>query len=344
MKLIDQNLVQHQAGLTATEPDRILGGMILDFVGIFERLEAALAFDSEDVSGVVEDIDLLRQLFERLIGEGKDQYLSIGAGLHADKYAEAILEHFRSSEQRETFYRFYREVEEVYEILSPDPFLRPHIDAFADLTAVYRLLRVSYEPHVDIDRSFLRKTADLVRQHTESGRIIDPDEIYKIDEGVLDLLADEDVPDTVKVFNLLKVLDQEVRKRASQAPYLRPIGERAEEIARLFHERQMDALVALDELLKLKGEAEAADEARQETNLTVDGFSVYWVLQHRMGVANPEQIANAADVFFTEHPHWKTVDSEERDVRTGLYKALLEAEVDNVVEVVGGLLTMLKAT
>ena len=79
---------------------------------------------------------------------------------------------------------------------------------------------------------------------------------------------------TMKVFNLLKVLDQEVRKRAREAPYLRSIGDRAEEVARMFHERQMDALEALEELLKLRDEAAEADEARQETNLSVDGFSV----------------------------------------------------------------------
>lgn len=326
------------------EGRRKTAGMILDFVGIFEKLEAALAFDSEDVRGVIEDIDLLRQLFERLIEEAEQKYLTIGQGLHADKYAEALLDHFRSQERRETFYRFYREVEEVYEILSPDPFLRPHLDTFADLTAIYRLLRVSYEPHLDIDRSFLRKTADLVRQHTESGRIADPDQIYKIDKDLLDLLADGEVPDTVKVFNLLKVLDQEVRNRAREAPYLRPIGERAEEIARLFHERQLDTQQALDESLKLREEAEEADKARRDTKLSVDGFSVYWVLQHRTEVPNADGIAATAETLFSEHPHWKSVDRQEREVRTGLYKVLLEAKVDNITEVVGGLITMLKTT
>lgn len=53
-----------------------------------------------------------------------------------------------------------------------------------------------------------------------------------------------------------------------------------------------------------------ADEARQETNLSIDGFSVYWVLSHRMKVESPQPVAEAADAAFTEHPHWKTVDSE----------------------------------
>ena len=161
---------------------------------------------------------------------------------------------------------------------------------------------------------------------------------------MLALLADDDVPDTVKVFNLLKVLDQEVRKRSREAPYLRPIGERAEEVARMFHERQMDTQEALQELLKLRGEAMEADEARKDSNLSVDGFSVFWVLQHRIGISGPEPIAEASDAVFAAHPHWKTVGREEREVRKGFYKVFLDAKIDNVVEVVGGLLNMLKST
>ena len=38
-------------------------GLVVDFVGIFEKLEKALAFDSDVVSGVIEDLDLLFKKF-----------------------------------------------------------------------------------------------------------------------------------------------------------------------------------------------------------------------------------------------------------------------------------------
>src|SRR5690606_36519224 len=40
------------------EGRRKRAGFILDFVGIFENLEKALAFDSEDVQSVVEGVDV----------------------------------------------------------------------------------------------------------------------------------------------------------------------------------------------------------------------------------------------------------------------------------------------
>ena len=37
-------------------------GFVLDFVGIFDKLEKALAFDSDEVNAIVKDIGLLKQL------------------------------------------------------------------------------------------------------------------------------------------------------------------------------------------------------------------------------------------------------------------------------------------
>src|SRR2546422_10565574 len=42
-------------------------GFVLDFVGIFDKLEKALAFDSEEVQGVVEGLDVLQQRFATLM-------------------------------------------------------------------------------------------------------------------------------------------------------------------------------------------------------------------------------------------------------------------------------------
>ena len=44
-------------------------GFVLDFVGIFENLEKALAFDSDEVNAIVKDINLLKQLFKSKICE-----------------------------------------------------------------------------------------------------------------------------------------------------------------------------------------------------------------------------------------------------------------------------------
>src|SRR5208283_1972062 len=70
-------------------------GFVLDFVGIFDKLEQALSFDSGDISGIVKDIVVLKQRFTEMIEKGKKEYLSLIEQKERDKAVEAVLEHFR---------------------------------------------------------------------------------------------------------------------------------------------------------------------------------------------------------------------------------------------------------
>ena len=46
-------------------------GFVLDFVGIFDKLEKALAFDSQDVSGVIDDLNVLKDRFSEQMDHGR---------------------------------------------------------------------------------------------------------------------------------------------------------------------------------------------------------------------------------------------------------------------------------
>ena len=55
-------------------------GFVLDFVGIFGDLEKALAFDSEDMGSVIQNLDVLKKLFAKLIQEDAAHYLPLAGG------------------------------------------------------------------------------------------------------------------------------------------------------------------------------------------------------------------------------------------------------------------------
>src|SRR5215212_169018 len=52
-------------------------GFVLDFVGIFDKLEKALAFDSDEVNAIVKDLGLLKGLFKNKIERKASQYLAL---------------------------------------------------------------------------------------------------------------------------------------------------------------------------------------------------------------------------------------------------------------------------
>jgi type I restriction enzyme R subunit len=316
-------------------------GFVLDFVGLFDHLEKALAFDSQDVEGVVEGMDVLKERFERLMDRGRGEVLPIVAGKSGDKAVEAVLEHFRDRERREEFYAFFRELEELHEIISPDAFMRPFLDDYRALADMVGIVRSNYERGIILDKSFLRKTAALVRQHTETKAIREPGERYEITAESLEAIADRDQPDTVKVFNLLKAIEQLVAAAAAREPYLVSIGDRAEQIARAFEERQRTTRETLDALRRLIREVAEARQERDATQLMPEAFAVYWLLK-RDGIAQADAVAQAAGQAFAEYPHWHTSSHQEQGVRRKLYKALIDADVKGVVDVANHLLKMLR--
>ncbi|HEX2094909.1 MAG TPA: HsdR family type I site-specific deoxyribonuclease [Longimicrobiaceae bacterium] len=318
-------------------------GFVVDFVGIFARLERALAFDSEDVQGVVQGVDVLQRRFATLVAQGREQYLQSVLGRSQDKATEEVLLRFRDREERHGFYRAFRELEELYDILSPDPYLRPYLEDYTALTQIYHLLRAAYEPGVQVDRGFLYKTRELVRRHTRTSVVRAPRTTYEVSAEAIARLADDDEPDTVKVFNLVKALRELVEQKGTGSPYLIPIGERAEEIARAFEDGQLTTQGALEQALNLTDEYQEAERERTGRNLSPEAFAVYWFLR-REGIGKAEDAAREASALFDRYPHWQQSAQQEREVRKHLYRVLLDAGVEPIVAFGDKILRMLRGS
>ncbi|MEI7938640.1 MAG: HsdR family type I site-specific deoxyribonuclease [Verrucomicrobiota bacterium] len=316
-------------------------GFVLDFVGIFEKLEKALAFDSQDVTGVIQGLEVLQARFAELMETARETYLPIGKGKQGDKAVEAVLEHFRDKEKREEFYAFFKELQNIYEILSPDAFLRPFLADYDALLRMFHLLRANYDRDQPVDREFLRKTAKLVQAHTQSGAIEDPTKFHALNAKALEAIASQKQSDTVKVFNLLKALANLVNAKAGGEPYLISIGDRAKEIAEAFESRQMTTQQALDLLEKLIARLKVAEKDRDATGLSPEAFAVFYVLKSD-GVEDPLKAAQAVEAAFQQHPHWQTSEHQEQDVRRSIYKALIDAGIEAVVEVATKLMKLLR--
>jgi type I restriction enzyme R subunit len=143
-------------------------GFVLDFVGIFDKLEKALAFDSEEVNAIVKDLQLLKLLFQNKMEQKAPEYLALIEQNFNDKDVDNLIEHFRDPARRKEFFKEYKEIEMLYEIISPDKFLRPFIDDYGSLSAVYAIVRKAYSRKVYVDQDFQQKTNALVREHVDT--------------------------------------------------------------------------------------------------------------------------------------------------------------------------------
>jgi len=297
-------------------------GFVLDFVGIFDNLKKALAFDSDIVAGVIENIDVLKERFKKLMDQDVPPYLKLARPPIDDKTVEAIIDRFTDKDEREKFVKLFREVETLYEILSPDPFLRGFIEGYQQLAMLYAIVGAAFNVKGTPIRDLMNKTEELVRRNVTAeglGQILP---LYKIDEDTLQALKKNGGSDSAKIVNLARSLATTIKNVEDDQPHLIPIGDRAEQILHLFEDRQLGTVDALKELEKALAEFNAAQREVKERGFNMNTFSVYWIL-HRAGFTEAEKVAPQIDELFAQYPNYRENADERRDLTAELYKILL---------------------
>ena len=198
-------------------------GFVLDFVGIFENMKKALVFDSDEVESVIQNIDELKERFAEMMHEDAQQYLPLAEDSD-DKAIERAIEHFADKDDRETFFTFFKQLQNLYNIISPDPFLHPFLEDYQALASLYRLIRNANSDNISVDKELTAKTQELLQTYTEGNMLELPDDVYELNETTLMELNQSDVPDTVKVMNLRKAIRQKVVNEGESKPFLISIG------------------------------------------------------------------------------------------------------------------------
>ncbi|WP_129628852.1 type I restriction endonuclease subunit R [Candidatus Oscillochloris fontis] len=296
-------------------------GFVLDFVGIFEKLERALAFDADVVTSVLQNLDVLRNLFATQMHETAPHYLPLTRGWD-DKAKECAIEHFEAKEQREAFYTFYRQIQMVYDVLSPDAFLRPYLNDYEALAALYHLIRTAYSARPYTDRDLTDKTRTLLHEHTTLYNLTPPTTIHSLGAEELTALKQSDSSDTVKVLNLRRALAKVVDEQATSQPFLISIGEQAESVAQAYEDRQLTTQQALAAFEALAKQATEAAAERQRLGLDANGYAIYVTLTPYLATITSEQI-NTLNAIFQHYPDYGWDNQQESALRTALYQAML---------------------
>ena len=143
-------------------------GLVVDFVGVLRELKKALQFDSSDVSGVIEDLDVLLQDFLARSTRPSRTTSRRSEGGSADERLERLVYgRFLAPEARKAFFEAYKEIEALWEILSPSPELRDHIDTYKRLSQLYAAVRNAYAEKVGFVGDLAYKTRRLIEESAE---------------------------------------------------------------------------------------------------------------------------------------------------------------------------------
>jgi type I restriction enzyme R subunit len=120
-------------------------GLVIDFVGVLRELQKALRFDSADIVGAIEDLDTMMVDLHQRIAQAAENYLTVDSGDTPDKQLERVVYgRFIDPDARKTFFEDYKDIEALWEILSPSAELWDHIATYKRLSQLYAAVRNAY--------------------------------------------------------------------------------------------------------------------------------------------------------------------------------------------------------
>jgi type I restriction enzyme R subunit len=318
-------------------------GFVLDFVGIFDKLEKALAFDSDEINAIVKDLALLKQLFKAKMESKAPDYLRLVQWNFDDKDVDNLIEHFRDKDRRKEFFKEYKEIEMLYEIISPDAFLRPFLDDYTTLSAIYQVVSNAYARRVYVDRAFQKKTNELVQQHIGALLAGDPSTPHvRLDPQAIETIKQQQGGKATKIINLVKAI-QKAAEENSDDPFLIAMAERAKSVQESFEDRQTGTEETLTALLTAIERDEQRKREQTARGLDTVTFFVFATLRDK-GVPQAEDIGRKIGKAFAQYPNWHRSERDLRELRKQVTFAIVahEEDLNKVTAIVDDLFTILQ--
>ena len=240
--------------------------------------------------------------------------------------------------------RAYKEIEALWEILSPSPELRDHIATYRRLAGLYAAVRNAYERRTSYVADLASKTRFMVQDSAVQEGLGYLTKTVTFDVGTLEALRDKSGSDEAKVFNLVRGLREEVETEPDMESVLLPLKDRAERILKDLEDRTTTGLAAMDRLAALVREKEAAIEAARASSISPRAFGVHWALKDdpdldAAGISTLS-LAQDADALLGRFPNAAVNADEQRRLRAALYHPLLRLGRDERSRVVDCILAI----
>lgn len=324
-------------------------GLVVDFVGVLRELKKALHFDSQDISGVIEDLDGLLHDFQAKMQKAVADYLEDDQGGDPDERLERIVyKQLLPTEVRKVFYETYKDIESLWEILSPSPELRDYIANYKKLSALYATVRNAYRTGDAVFTADLaHKTKRLIQESAEQQGLGRLTKSVTFDVETLEALRKEKGSDESKVFNLVRGLQQEIEGDAQAAVALQSLKEKAERILKDLEDRKTTGLAAMDLLATLAVEKEEAQKAAKASGLSPRSFAVSWGLREDKALVGAGftslELAKAVDELLKAFPNLDVNPDEKRTFRSRLYIPLIKLPAEDRARVVDAVMNLVAA-
>jgi type I site-specific restriction-modification system R (restriction) subunit len=330
--LKDHTLLQAIARTNRPYPGKT-NGLVIDYYGVFTKLEEALNFDESEVEQAAVPLDELRAKFKPALEQALDFFEGIPLSPAPQHLAEARQRTLVTDQAEIDFTERFKKVQSLYETLAPDDALKPYQDDYRWLCTIYALYRKAKTGGATGEHPLLpkyrKKTEDLIRQYTQFEDELELFPVLKLDKDYLQELAGQAQTPEQRISQMRVDLRRELTPLQDDTPEFKKLSQRLEELIEEFRRGIIDSLTLLDGLEKVTEEFISLRGELNDSGLSPGEMAMYQLVKQHIQVVDEQLIHSFVrdlvdqleDLLF---PNWKHLDEQKRKVHEMLIFMCIE--------------------
>lgn len=302
-------------------------GLIVDYLGVFDDVSAALNFDDASVRAVITNIAELKEKLSGAMQACLDYFPGVDRSIDGYDGLLAAQQCLPDNEKRDGFGGAYSYLARHWEALSPDAILGPYRQDYLWLTDVYRSVQPPSGAGKLIWHALGAKTSELIAEHVHVDVIRDDLDTIVLDADVLeDILLNPD-PSQAKEIEV-KILYR-IQRHAGDPRFV-ALGERLEQLREKHLQGQLTSIEFLKSLLELaKDVLETEREVVPEEEVDRGKAALTELFESVKNAQTPivvERVVDEIDeiVRVVRFDGWQQTSAGEREVQRALRRALLK--------------------
>ena len=331
---LDKPMKDHTLLQAICRTNRVYGqdksyGLVVDYIGIFDDVAKALAFDAESVQKIITNIEQVKGMVAGFIAE----CIAFFPGVDRTKDDwEALVDAqacLPTDEDKDKFGAAYRRVNRVWNALSPDACLNSYKLDYKWLSKVYDSIRPTDERGKLIWAALGPKTLELIHENVSVENVVKDEDILELDSEIIQKFIDGDTSQKKKTKKLEIDLRALILKHPNDPRFIK-LGERLEKLREEHEAGLMNSIEFLKALLAL-----AKDAAQMEQEVVPEeeqdkGKAMLTRLFERVRNDNTpvivERIVADIDgiVRVVRFPGWQNTSTGRKEVSKNLRDVILK--------------------
>ena len=327
--LRDHTLLQAMCRTNRLYNDSKKHGLIIDYLGIFEKVANALDYDPKEIEGVVESIQAFKKLLPDAIQKCLDFFPGVDRSIEGYEGLILAQDCLSGNERKDQFAAQFNILKRFWEAIHPDKDLDPYRRDYRWLAQVYESIKPVGGVGSLLWESLGPETIRMIHEHTDIERIRDDiDELVMDAESIFELTEDERKK---KAKRLSFSLIGKIRGKGND-PRFEELGKRLERLKEQYETGVLDSIDWLKDLLDAACELVRLENETEEDVVSDDKQALTEIFLEVKSDATPQIVARIVEdidniVKATRFDGWQDSVSGQRNIKQVLRQTLFRYQL-----------------